>query len=294
MFFLAFMSTTAIFSQEKPDDLQSKLDSIEKSFTYEHGTIQLANGIGKIVIPTGFKYLNASQAQRVLVDLWGNPESNDMTLGMILPENQGVMGDTGYVFNIQYDEIGFVKDDDADKIDYDDLLAEMQKDTEDANKERSSAGYDPITIVGWAADPFYDKEKKILHWAKEIRFGDAAAHTLNYNIRVLGRKGVIVLNAISIMPDLPLVQKDIHNVLDIVQFNDGYKYKDFDPSADEIAGWTIGGLVAGKVLAKAGFFALILKFWKFIAIAAVGVGRVIWSKIREKKEDRAEETTTEQ
>lgn len=204
-FFLSLF-TLIVFSQSE-DDI--KTDSIEKTFNYEYGIIKLKNGIGNIKVPKGFKYLNPIQAERVLVDLWGNPKSENLTLGLILPENQGVLGEKGYVFNIQYNEIGYVKDDDADDIDYDELLVQTRKDTEEENAVRKKEGYEAITIVGWAAKPFYDKEKKILHWAKEIKFGNQAINTLNYNVRILGRKGVLVLNAIATKSELPLVLKDI-------------------------------------------------------------------------------------
>jgi uncharacterized membrane-anchored protein len=208
-----------------------------------------------------------------------------MTMGLILPEKQGVLGDTGYVFNIQYDKIGFVKDDDADEINYDDLLSEMKKDAEEANKERKEAGYEAIEIVGWAAKPFYDKDKKILHWAKEVKFGDEPINTLNYNVRILGRKGVLVLNAIATMSNIAAVQKGVPKVLDIVTFKDGNKYSDFNPSIDQVAALTIGGLVAGKVLAKAGFFAILLKFGKVIGVAVLAFFGGLWRKITGKKEE---------
>ncbi|MBK9490045.1 MAG: DUF2167 domain-containing protein [Haliscomenobacter sp.] len=251
---IASMIALVAFTQDP--DVQFQIDSIEKTFTYEHGTITLKNGIGQIVVPDGFKYLNPAQAERVIVDLWGNPGGENITLGLILPEDQGVLNERGYVFNIQYDEIGYVKDNDADKIDYDELMTEMQKEAVEANKLRKEQGYEPIYMVGWAAKPFYDSNKKILHWAKEIKFGTNDVNTLNYNVRVLGRKGVLILNAIATMADLPLVKKDVPLVLDIVQFNDGFKYQDFDPKIDEVAAWTIGGLVAGKLLAKVGFAVL--------------------------------------
>lgn len=270
--------TLFMFAQE--ENSQIKIDSIEKSFHYEHGTISLKNGVGKIKVPNGFKYLNPEQAEKVLVDLWGNPKSENLTLGFILPENQGVLSQNGYVFNIQYDEIGYVKDDDADDIDYDDLLTQMKEETVEENKARKEEGYEQINIVGWAAKPFYDEERKILHWAKEIKFGSSEINTLNYNVRILGRKGVLVLNAIATKADLPLVQKDINKVLDIVQFNEGYKYKDFDSSVDEVAAWTIGGLVAGKVLAKVGLFAIFAKFGKLIILGLLGFFGVFKNKIK--------------
>ncbi|MBS1533496.1 MAG: DUF2167 domain-containing protein [Bacteroidetes bacterium] len=275
---LACLSTLLIFSQE--ENYQTKVDSIEKTFHYQHGTIELKGGVGKIVIPNGFKYLDAQQAERILVDLWGNPKSENMTLGMILPEKTGALTEDSYVFNIQYDEIGYVKDDDADDIDYDDLLEEMKKEAETENEARKKEGYEAITIVGWAAKPFYDKDRKILHWAKEIKFGNQPVSTLNYNIRILGRKGVLVLNAIATKAELKLVQRDIQKVLNIVQFNDGYQYDDFDESVDSVAAWTIGGLVAGKVLAKVGFFAILAKFGKVIVLALLGFFGAFKKKIQ--------------
>ncbi len=280
---LTALSTFSGFSQEI-DPEQAYRDSIESTFSYQHGNITLRNGIGVLEVPPGFKYLDPAQAERVLVDLWGNPRSADMSMGMMLPEKSSVMDGDSYVFNIEYDEMGYVKDDDADDIDYNELLTEIQKETEEANAERTKLGYEPVIIVGWASAPFYDKDRKILHWAKEAKFGSAEVNTLNYNVRVLGRKGVLILNAIAQMPALPAVKQDVSKVLDIVKFNEGFQYKDFDPSIDQVAAWTIGGLVAGKILAKVGILALILKFWKLIILAIGAVGAGIWQKIKRKKE----------
>jgi len=278
---LLVLITSFSFAQDRA----AKIDSIEKTFTYQHGTIKIRNGVGTITVPAGFKYLEPVQAERVLTEIWGNPKSENITLGFILPEKQGILDDNGYVFNLQYDEIGFVKDDDADDIDYEELLTNMQKETEEENKERVKQGYPAISIVGWAAKPFYDKERHILHWAKNIKFGTDSVNTLNYNVRVLGRKGVLVLNAIATMSQLNAVKAGVPHVLNIVNFSEGYKYSDFDPKIDDVAAWTIGGLVAGKILAKVGFFALILKFWKLVAVGFVAIGSFIKKKFFGKKEE---------
>lgn len=292
---VTMLSATVYAQETEPTEaeIQAVYDSIENSYTYQHGKIELKNGVGAINIPNGFKYLDAEQSKRVLVDLWGNPDEEDMTMGLIMPEKYGVLSDHGYVFNIMYDEIGYVKDDDADDIDYSDLLKDMKDETREASKTRVTMGYDPIDLIGWATPPYYDKDRKILHWAKEIQFGTDSIHTLNYNVRVLGRKGVLVLNAIGSMEDLGIVQQDIPQVLNIVEFNDGYKYKDFDPSVDEVAAWTIGGLVAGKVLAKVGFFAVIAKFGKFIVIGLLGFFGAIYRRITGKKKKEDEDTDSE-
>ena len=70
---------------------------------------------------------------------------------------------------------------------------------------------------------------------------------------------------------------------------DGNRYADFDSNVDEVAAWTIGGLVAGKVLAKAGFFAFVLKFIKPILLLLGAGGMAVWRWFtgRKKEEETA-------
>jgi uncharacterized membrane-anchored protein len=277
------MSCAYLLPAQEIDSLQLYLDSLETGLNYQQGEIKFDNGIGTLNVPQGFRYLDAAQAEYVLRDLWGNPEGSG-TLGMIVPENVGVTSANGWAFIITYDDMGYVKDDDADDIDYDELMETMQSESEAENKQRIEQGYEPISIVGWAAKPFYDQDKKVLHWAKEIKFGESDMNTLNYNIRVLGRKGVVILNAVASMSELGDVQKNIEPVLASFSYTDGNKYADFNPDIDEVAAWTIGGLVAGKVLAKAGLLAILLKYIKLIGLGAIAVGTAAWKWFKNKTE----------
>jgi len=289
---LLFLACFCSFAQvDSLQSLTAMKDSINATMKYQTGIIHLKTTEGEeladLKVPEGYRYLDATQSNYVLEDLWGNPRSNS-SLGMLFPANAGPMTDGSYAFNIQYDPMGFVEDDDADDVDYDDLLAEMKTEISEGNEEREKSGYDRVELVGWASKPYYDKEKHILHWAKEIKFGDADVNTLNYNVRVLGRKGVLVINAISTMDELKEVNASIAKVTDIVTFAEGNKYSDFNPSVDKVAAFTVGGLVAGKVLAKAGFFAIIAKFGKVIIMAIAGVGATAWKWITGRRKDDEE------
>jgi uncharacterized membrane-anchored protein len=275
--------TTHTFASVGTDSTKLFIDSLESSFHYQQGEIQLDNGIGKLNVPKGFRYLDARQADYVIHDLWGNPPGGE-TLGMIVPEDIGITEENSWAFIITYDEMGYVKDDDAEDMDYDELLKELQSDAAAVNEERTKLGYETIAIIGWAAKPYYDGDKNVLHWAKEIKFGETDGTTLNYNVRVLGRKGVLVLNAVAAMEQLPDVKKNIDPVLTSFSYEDGNKYADFNPDLDEVAAWTIGGLVAGKVLAKVGILALLLKNIKLIALALGGIGTAAWRWYRKKTE----------
>jgi len=79
-----------------------------------------------------------------------------------------------------------------------------------------------------------------MHWAKDIRLGDAPSTTLNHNIRILGRKGVLVLNFIAGMVQLDVINSKLDSVLAIADFKTGSTYDNFDPNIDEIAAYGAG------------------------------------------------------
>jgi uncharacterized membrane-anchored protein len=283
--------TSLLSPQQQMEQYLKFADSLNKVLNYQTGMVSLEGGIAQLNIPQGFKYLNKEQSNYIITSVWGNPPKDDV-LGMIFPENGGPLADSSYAFVITYDAMGYVKDNDADKIDYDAMLKEMQEGEKTENAERIKSGYEAIHFVGWAQKPFYDKTGKVLHWAKELHFGDAEGNTLNYEVRILGRKGVLSLNAVASMSELPLVKQDIDQVLGMASFTKGNTYAEFDSKVDDVAAWTIGGLVAGKVLAKAGFFALILKNIKLVLIALAAVGGGIWKFVsgRNKKDDQIDDT----
>ncbi len=272
---------------------QTKLDSLINSLHYQTGTITIGDNIAKVQVPNGFKYLDSKDARFVLKDLWGNPD-DEKVLGMLVPANIGVADTGSWAVVYSYEETGHVKDDDAAGIKYDDLLDEMKKQTIAASAERTKMGYKSIELVGWAQKPFYDKETHKLHWAKEYKFGENPHNTLNYNIRMLGRKGVLVMNIVSGMGQLPMVESNIDKVLASTNFTDGNTYNDFNSSTDKIAEYGIGGLIAGGVLLKTGILAklglLLLKLWKVIAIAVAGGYATLRKKLfgRKKKEEKTE------
>ncbi|MFT6716631.1 MAG: putative membrane-anchored protein [Saprospiraceae bacterium] len=266
-------SVTEDFSELDSAELMNSImqymenDSIGNSFEYHYGTIEIGDGIATIVVPEGFKFLNAENSATVLTDLWGNPPSE--TLGMLFLENESPVSDTfSFAVEISFLEEGYIDDDDAEDIDYEELLEGMQSDILDNNAARAEAGYESMELIGWATEPFYDSEHKKLHWAKEFMFEGQDIATLNYDIRILGRKGVLSLNVIGDIDALQNVKQHIQPILHSTHFSEGHRYSDFDPDLDEIAAYGIGGLIAGKMLLKVGFLA---KFWKIILVGGAAL-----------------------
>jgi uncharacterized membrane-anchored protein len=259
---------------------------------FQTGPITLENGIG-LNVPAGYKFIPSNDAEWIVYDLWGNPRSSGI-MGMLVKENYEVLNEGGWAFILTFDKMGYVEDGDASKIDYDDLLKEMQSGEAEENKEREKMGFGAIHMLGWASKPYYDDKNKVLHWAKSLKFSGNEDTTLNYDVRVLGRYGVLSMNAVGNIRDLNDIKENISAVTKIAQFTSGNAYADFDSKIDEVAAVTIGGLVAGKVLAKAGILALLLKNIKLIFLAIAGAGGFIWKKISgRKKEESFEEPAAE-
>lgn len=269
-----FSSSFTFAEGSGANDKKMTVEEFVASLQFKKGKIELPNSIATLNLPDSFRYLDPKDTERVLVQAWDNPPGNK-TLGMIMPADVSPVGRQAWGVLITYDEDGHVKDDDAGSINYDDLLTKMKEATAQANVERKKRGYDEISLVGWAERPSYDKAEHKLYWAKEISVDGFKEHTLNYNIRILGRKGVLVLNAIAGMNQLNQIKSEMQKVLAFTDFTKGNTYADFDSSIDKTAEYGIAALIAGGVAAKLGLFAklfaLLVAFKKFVIIGAIGV-----------------------
>lgn len=254
-----------------------------------------------ISVPGDMRFLDKRDAQRLLELYWGNAEDTTV-LGALVPADAVIMNDIELAFILYYTEAGYVSDDDANDVDYDDLLSELQEYTRTMSDSLAALGYPRQELIGWAKDPTYDSENKVLRWARHFRFSyydEEANEALNYDCRILCRRGYVMLQALSDMTVADSVIAKGDELSALVKFDKGYRYEDFDPDEDAVSDWTIGGLIAGTaLLSKAGVFAkigiLLAKGWKLILVAIVAIGGII-AKIRGKKkgETDGEEETTE-
>ena len=232
------------------------------------GVIEIDQAGATLTVPDEFYYLGPGDAEKVLVEVWGNPPGQK-TLGMLFPADTTPFDNESWAVTIDYEEDGYVSDDDAADIDYSELLRDMKEETRQANRERVEQGYDAVELIGWASSPYYDESTHKLHWAKELKFGNSEQNTLNYNIRVLGRKGVLVMNFIADMGQKATIDDNLDHVLGLANFDQGSRYADFNPDIDTVAAYGIGALVAGKVAAKTGFLAIALVFLKKFGVLIV-------------------------
>lgn len=236
------------------DDGQAKAKQFVQSLQFRSGEIAVPQAQAHFRLGSQFRYLDKPDARRVLEEFWGNPPDDDV-LGLVVPAATPLDSEQSWAVVVTYSDEGYVTDEDAAKIDYAKLLDELKQGTQEENAERKKAGYETVDLVGWAVPPRYDGDAKKMYWAKELAFEGSEQHTLNYDIRVLGRRGYLSLNAVSGMAELDTVRAGMQQLLPMTEFDDGARYADYDADTDKLAGYGIATLIGGGIAAKAGLFA---------------------------------------
>ena len=276
---LWLLSSPFVVAQaQESTDAAAQLREFNASLQYQRGDVPVAAAHATLHLDGGFRFLPPADSRRVLEQLWGNPP-DDSVLGMLVPDGLEVTDERSWAVVLTYSDDGYVSDEEAAKIDYGDLLKTMQEETASANDQREKAGYGRVDLVGWASPPRYDADKKKLHWAKELAFGGAEQHTVNYDIRALGRGGYLSLNAVGGMGDLASIQQGMGRVLNMVEFDAGHRYADFNDDTDKVAGYGLAALVGGVAAGKMGLFAqlgvLLLGLKKFAVFLVVGAAALL-------------------
>jgi len=255
---------------------KGELQALSDRLKYQEGRIVLRDGLATLNLSAAFRYVDPAGTETLLNGIWGNPPASQKPLGMIVPAGFDPFDEKAWCVVIRYQSDGYVKDDDAEKINYTKLLKDMQEGVREASIQRVKDGYPPIELVGWAAAPRYDKQTHKFYWAKEIKFGEnKEEHTLNYNLRILGRGGILELNAVSGMSQFPQIEKATPELLAMIDFNDGNRYADYKPGSDKIATYGLAALVAGGIAAKAGLFkgllVALIALKKFVIIGVIAL-----------------------
>lgn len=257
-------------------------------FNAKTGTVHFSECHASISVPEGFVFLNKEEAKHLLVDYWNNPEDHvSNLLGVLVPNTAKAYFQVSVAYVIQYDNCGYIKDDDANSVDYSEMLKEIQKEERKINQNLPED--QRLSTLRWEFPPKYMRGSHVLVWAKHLGQIGGGGDVVNYDMRILGKDGLVSLMAVIDPSDSQDVKDLEQFIINSLQFDNGYAYADFDESRDHVSDWTIGGLVAGSILAKSGFFAKIgvflLKFWKIIAVAVAGIGSALFKK--KKKEEQS-------
>lgn len=273
--------------QAEQDTFVKEANALLGTLNPQYGEIKIASAGVTLNLPENFYYLDTANSRTVLEKAWGNPPDESI-LGMIFEADTHAFNND-YAVVITFDASGYVSDEDAQDLDFSKMLKTMQKDTNASNPARIAEGYDKLELVGWADTPNYDAADNRLSWAKSIRFGDSETNTLNYNLRFLGRKGVLEFNYVAEESALEMIKSTMPNLIQMASFDEGHRYSDFNATTDKIASYGVAGLIAGGLVAKkVGLLAVLLLFLKkgwILILAGLALGKRFLGGMFKRKEN---------
>ena len=227
----------------------------------------------ELEVPEGFIFAEGSDT-RMLMEAMGNTVSGS-EVGFFAPEG------LEWFVVFEFDNVGYVKDDEKDTLDADAILETIKNGTSEANKIRDEKGYPKLFIEGWELPPYYNEVTHNLEWA--IRGSDSTGEGfLNLNTRLLGRRGVMRSTLVIDPPIFQEVLPTYQSQLGRFSFKSGEDYASYR-QGDKLAGYGLAALVAGGAgvaAAKLGFFKVIAKFGKVIFIGIVAFFGGFWRKIK--------------
>lgn len=250
---------------------QSALSSVK----WQEGPLRADLGdIAQIQVPEGYLFVGTADTQ-LLMRAMGNPASG-RELGSIWPNTR----DWFVIF--EFSDIGYVKDDEKDKLDADAVLKAIREGNDRANEERRKMGWPPLTIVGWERPPMYNTETNNLEWAIRGHPLEGSGHPLegsgqsegqmvvNYNTRLLGRRGVMESNLVLGPEQLAATLPSYKKLLDGYAFRSGQRYAEFR-SGDKIAQYGLTALMVGGGAAIAAKSGMLSKIWKLLVVGFLGL-----------------------
>jgi uncharacterized membrane-anchored protein len=249
---VVLLTAAGVRGQEPPSDIR-----------WQSGpAVGSLGDIAQISIPEGFRFTGQA-GTRAFLELNQNP-TDGSELGLLLPASENARWFVVFEFN----SIGYVKDDEKDKLDADDMIASIRSGTEAANEERKRRGWSTMNIVGWHTPPFYDTRTNNLTWG--ITGASDGGQVVNYSVRLLGRRGVMNVDLVLAPEEVDAVVPAFEEVLGGFTFKPGSRYAEF-VQGDKVAAYGLTALVAGgagAALAKSG---LLGKLWKAIVLGVLAL-----------------------
>jgi uncharacterized membrane-anchored protein len=256
---------------EQPDPAAEEAKRIVESVKWTNGPGHGNLKVAAIDVPEGYIFASDDDVRK-LMELMHNPTSG-REVGFLSP------ADMSWFAVFEFSDTGYVKDDDGNKLDADALLKSIREANEEGNKERAKRGWGPFNVKGWERPPNYNPSTHNLEWA--IRGESEGETIINYNTRILGRRGVMEVSLVVDPPVLASTLPVYEKLLTRYDFNGGERYAEFK-QGDKMAEYGLAALITGGAAVaavKTGFFAKIFKFLGKGIIAIVAAAGALWKKL---------------
>ena len=251
-------------SAEDVTAINAHMEFLESISWQRSGTTQVGTR-AEIQVPEGYRFTGSAGTIKMM-EYYGNLTSGG-ELAYLSPE------DMDWFAVFEFDGVGYVKEDEKDQLDADEILKQLQEGQKASNAELTRRGMSTLSVAGWHTPPFYNNETKNLEWAIRLISSDGT-EIINYKTKLLGRRGVMDVVLVCSEEQLGTVVPEYQTLLTGYSFKKEESYAAYK-KGDKIAEYGLIGLIAGGGLLVAAKSGLLAKLWKPIAIGVVAVGAFI-------------------
>lgn len=244
------------------DAERNEFAKLVESIDWKTGGSGQVGNLASITVPEGYRFTTGPGTIK-LMEVYGNLTSGG-ELAYISPL------DMSWFAVFEFDDCGYVKDDEKDKLDADAILKQLKQGQEAANKQMAERGMATLELLGWQTPPFYNPQTNNLEWAIRLRGGDGG-EVVNYKTKLLGRRGVMDVVLVCDESQMGTIVPEYQNLLKGFAFKKEESYAAFS-DGDKIAEYGLTGLIVGGGLLAAAKSGLLAKLWKPIVGGLVVVG----------------------
>ena len=225
--------------------------------------------MAEIKVPKGYLFF-AKDDMKEFMEVTHNIYEGDELGVLYNPDKK-----SGFFAYFDFDDTGYIKDASKEKLDADAMWKEMKDNEPASNEERRKLGYEELELVKWAEPPQYNPQTQRLEWAEVIRQkGKKSVDLVNYNTRILGRKGVMRVTVVPQVDDWQSVLPTFNLAIGDFNYTQGNRYAEWT-TGDKVADIGLAALVVGGAGALAAKTGLLGKLGGFLAVLFAKLGKLI-------------------
>ena len=279
---LIFPSISLAISE---DELAEKIQAL--NWQYEPSTYTVKNGIASIQIQSG-DFIALGEDAKSFMQISEGHNGFQPDAAVIRLDTNGQATQSIYTIN----DIGFLEMDDwNDHVNPTEMLREIRKNTQAANKARKP-GYPNLFVDGWVEEPYLERQSSTVYWAIEGH-SDNGLKFVNAKALKLGRHGYTEVIWMGERNQFISAVDSLSPSLTAYHYNDGLQYADYDPGKDKLAAIGVGALsyklITGNKAAKAagaGLVAILAAFAKKLWFLIFLPFIYLWNRVKSIFSDR--------
>ena len=231
---LAVAAALAVNAHAQVVTTQQEAESFYASlYRQSDAAIDVAGGRMHIDVSSEFDFLESADAARLFIAMGNSPEVANALEGALMPAGVNPLYAGGWAASIEFDAVGRVEEDDS-SLSFPEVLYGLRD-------RQSRWGVD---VAGWVEPPYYERANHTLYSAFEL--ASPQGNAVNYQMHMLGRDGVLIVNIVAPMEDADLVRIAAPRLRDLFYYHDGSRYEDY-LDGELLAANTLAGLLSGEL-----------------------------------------------